>query len=117
MAHERQCKICGSTYKYCPRCAQYAHLPRWKSLYCSDDCKTIYSIADQYIAKKIDKDEAKLVLDSYNVSIITNEEIKNIVSEIMVIDEEPKKKKKQKIEEEIPAIESVLEDIEIVNVD
>lgn len=126
MAHERQCTICGSTYKYCPRCKQFASLERWHSLFCTENCKSIYEVTNYYMFNNISSEDAKTILESCDLSVVNNEEVKTTIDEIMgaksLIKEEPKKKRKQKVEEEVPVAEPVLEkniilEEEIVNVD
>ncbi len=74
----------------------------------------------------ISSEDAKTILESCDLSVVNNEEVKTTIDEIMgaksLIKEEPKKKRKQKVEEEVPVAEPVLEkniilEEEIVNVD
>lgn len=46
----RKCTVCGTEYNYCPRCSRYVHLPKWKTMFCSEGCKELWDAASEYRA-------------------------------------------------------------------
>ena len=136
MANERKCKICGSTYEYCPRCRQYSNLPTWKINYCSEGCKAIYEVVNSYSFNHIDATQANNMLATLDTDKVINGGVKACIDEIKiltsVVEEKPKKKKKNYVEEvvEMPTtekypvedefvavVEPIIYDEELVNVD
>lgn len=43
----KKCILCGKEYEYCPKCSS-KNLPRWMSLYDSDNCRKIFNLASDY---------------------------------------------------------------------
>lgn len=58
------CTLCGKAYDYCNSCASYIDKPIWMAMYCSEDCKDIVPILTDYVFNRIEKDEAKAILDT-----------------------------------------------------
>jgi hypothetical protein len=81
MAHERKCVVCGKTYKYCKRCAQYAFLPTWMTAYCSESCKNTYLAVNQFEFGHIDAVEAEKIIDSLKVKV-SNAELNSSIKKI-----------------------------------
>lgn len=122
MANKRQCKICGSTYEYCPRCRQYENLPTWKINYCSEGCKAIYEVVNSYSFNHIDANQANNMLAILDTDKVINDGVKAYIDEIkaaIVVEEKPKKKKKNYVDDivEVPTTEKYpLEDESIVDI-
>lgn len=55
--YERTCIVCGKVTEYCPYCAQYAHMPNWHTIYCSENCKELFDIVSNYKIGKLTDDE------------------------------------------------------------
>ena len=49
----RRCVVCGSEYKFCPRCNEDADKPLWYFTFCAEQCKNIYNITSGYEDGKI----------------------------------------------------------------
>ena len=97
MKYERKCKVCGTSYEYCPRCKQYESSPRWKMNFCSEDCKNIFDIIDKFVFNHISAEDAKHKLMNSKV-VVENNEIKKVVNLIMATEEKEEKRKKKKEE-------------------
>lgn len=104
MAHERKCSVCGKTYEYCPRCRQYASLPKWKLNFCDEACKEVYDTVDKFVFKHISAEDAKEVIAKSSV-VVKNDKLQKIIASILVSEDKKKKKGKpiqvDPIEEEI----------------
>ena len=69
MAHERICVVDNKPYRYCGRCGKYE--PRnGGEMFCSDNCRDIFSVCSKYVTKKITATEAKELLDKLDLSNI-----------------------------------------------
>ena len=80
----RVCICCGTSYRYCSGCAEYAHLPQWKNIYDKIECKVIFDVATDYNAKLITKEEAKTILSKYDVKNINmKESLNKVINEIL----------------------------------
>lgn len=80
----RTCICCGTSYKYCSGCAEYAHLPQWKNIYDKVECKVIFDVASDYCAKHISKEDAKAKLEEYDIKKIKmKESLANVINEIL----------------------------------
>ena len=53
---------CGTHYKYCSGCSDYAHYPRWMESFCSDNCRKIFNIYMKNKAGLMNNAEAKAEL-------------------------------------------------------
>ena len=103
MAHERKCSVCGKIYRYCSRCAEFKDQPRWKSVYCSDRCRTNYTILNEYAFGQMTATSAKAGLT--DVETIKNTGLLEIVekldSDVQTKEEsETSKTKKKKTKDE-----------------
>lgn len=78
------CICCGTSYKYCSECAEYASLPQWKNIYDKIECKVIFDVATDYNAKHITKEEAKVMLSKYDIKNINmKESLNKVINEIL----------------------------------
>ena len=64
----RRCVVCGSEYKFCPRCNEDADKPLWYFTFCAEQCKNIYNITSGYEDGKITANVAKTKLDKLDLS-------------------------------------------------
>lgn len=64
----KECILCKTKYSFCNRCEAYDHLPRWMAIYCSDNCRTVFTTATDYEYKHLSKEDAKNILDSCDLS-------------------------------------------------
>lgn len=64
----KECILCKTKYSFCNRCEAYDHLPRWMAIYCSDNCRTIFTTATDYEYKHINKEDARKILDNCDLS-------------------------------------------------
>lgn len=105
----RTCICCGTAYKYCNTCAEYAHLPQWKNIYDKVECKVIFDVATDFCAKLITKEEAKEKLGEYDIkNIQMKESLAKIINEILgskVVKAIP-----EKVEEKVESKEEKVEE-------
>lgn len=116
MAKEKHCIVSPlHTYTYCPKCDKQAET--WRNLYCSENCRNIYHLLDDYKANKIDANNAKSKLEELNIPSISdlNEKLQPIVEKIYaeaipIIEEVSRfnKRKNKRFVEETP-VEEVVE--------
>ena len=79
----RTCKICGKQYEYCGHCPGKNTIEPWRNLYCSENCREVFSTFDKYASKKITATEAKDKLKILGFNPTKVREIhKAIISEI-----------------------------------
>ena len=115
MAHERICVVDNKAYRYCGRCGKYE--PRkGGEMFCSDNCREIFSVCSKYVTKKITATEAKELLDKLDLSNIEHfqktlkADVANILLEAASVEPE--------VVEEVSADEIKIEDAtETENVD
>lgn len=65
--NNKTCIACGKQYTYCNRCDDYAHLPKWMTMWCSERCKDIFNIASYFLNKELTADAANERLEQYNL--------------------------------------------------
>lgn len=64
----RTCIVCSEKYRYCPSCAEFAHLEPWHSIFHDDNCREIFNAVSAYLGKEKTKEETKIRLDKCNLS-------------------------------------------------
>lgn len=92
MDKARTCIVCGKKYNYCPHCRSYNPYETWRMIYCSNNCRNVFHIFDDYRANKVDAKEAYEKISKYNLDNLTdlvNDTVKEIVKK-----GKPKKKRK-----------------------
>ena len=57
--NNKTCIVCGEVYTYCPNCAQFAHLPKWKNIFHNENCKKLFETVSDFKQNEITIDEAK----------------------------------------------------------
>ena len=84
----RKCLSCGTKYDFCPDCRGADRLaPAWRSEFCCEDCKTLWSTATKFNMNRLTKAEAKAIIsaltlkpaDQYVACI--QRDLKNIMAE------------------------------------
>lgn len=66
--NNKTCILCGKVYSFCNRCEEFDHLPRWMAIYCSDNCRKIFSALTEYNAGNITKEQAAVELSKCDLS-------------------------------------------------
>ena len=56
--NNRTCVCCGKEYYFCNTCADQNKEPRWKAIYCSDNCRKIFTTITDYNYKEMTKEQA-----------------------------------------------------------
>lgn len=64
----KTCIVCKKKYTYCNTCSKFKHLPIYMTIFCSENCKTIYEVMNNYESGIIDTDTAKKQLDELDTS-------------------------------------------------
>lgn len=99
----RECYLCGESYKYCSTCSQDRTKPFWMSEFHNENCKNIFDICTRFNVKLMSKSEAKAALEQCDLSNKANfksyaqRDLENIFKddEVLVKVEEPKKRGKR----------------------
>ena len=83
MKNNRKCILCGKEYSYCGSgCRGDAGKPTWMKLYCSENCKNIFSALNDYNFKLIDKTQAQERLSACDLSIKLNDHYRSEIEDI-----------------------------------
>ena len=83
----RECYLCGETYKYCPTCSQDKIKPTWMTEFHDENCKNIFDVCTRFNMNLISKTEAQDALNKCDLSNKENfksyvqEDLKNIFTE------------------------------------
>lgn len=80
MAKLRTCKICGKQYEYCGHCPNKNVIEPWRNLYCSENCRDSYTVMSDYVSKKKDAMEAKIILQGFG---ITPNKVRDVHKEVI----------------------------------
>lgn len=110
--NNRVCKVCGSEYNFCPSCARVPANEKYKTMFCSKNCRDIFHTISRYFVKDVAKDEAKEILYSLDLSKRNkfSDAIKADIDEIMGTNKKPFKKKEEPVVVE-PIVETVAEPV------
>ena len=98
MALDRKCIVCPDKhhYKYCSNCSGYNSKETWRFLYCSQNCREIYSIATDFVNGKLTGLEAKHKLEKLDLSDLEfyHSVIKKNIEDILAFEDvvEPEEK-------------------------
>ena len=65
---QRECYLCGESYKYCGSCSQDLVKPSWMAEFHSENCKNIFDICTRFNMNMMSKTEAQEVLNSCDLS-------------------------------------------------
>lgn len=93
------CKVCGESYYYCPTCGRPSALEKYKTMFCSKNCRDIFHTLSRYSVNHITKEETQKALSTLDLSKRAqfNEQIKVDIDEVMKV-EKPKIIKKEESE-------------------
>lgn len=116
MANKRKCILCPShEYEYCGKCKPHEVIETWRFIFDTENCRDIYKIIENYVAKKITALEARQQLEQHKLPELKDiqsslrknlEDIYNQTKEVY--------EQKNKIEDENKQVEFVREGIETV---
>ncbi len=97
----RTCKVCGESYYFCPTCDGVPATEKYRTMFCSKNCRDIFQTCTRYAMSHITKEEAQKDLSALDLSKRTqfNEQIKADIDEIMKV-EKPKYVKKEPVEQQ-----------------
>lgn len=92
---QRECYLCGESYKYCPTCSQDRTKPSWMAEFHSEDCMTIFDVCTRFNMGMISNTEAQEELNACDLSNKAN--FKSYVQKDLenIFAEEPKKRGKR----------------------
>lgn len=83
MSRIKTCIVCGKKYEYCGHCDKSGQENRWKTNYCSENCRDIFNIVSKYVNKHISVDDAKKGLVELDLGVITKDNILKYCNEII----------------------------------
>ena len=66
--NNKTCVVCGQKYTFCPTCADTKDLEMWRNIYCSDNCKKLFSAASGYHAQTATLEEVRARFDACDLS-------------------------------------------------
>lgn len=74
MIGERRCIVAPNKhhYVYCPSCGKGDIKESWRFLYCSDNCREIYKVCEDFVNERIDGKQANDRLKSLDLSDIAD---------------------------------------------
>ena len=90
-----KCSVCGTAYRFCPNCAEFAGAPSWMNEYDSKECETIYLTLNAFWFKHLTKDQAEEKLAGIDLGKVTNNDLLVAVKKLK---EDEKKTAKKKAE-------------------
>ena len=102
MKHGRICTVCGKEYAYCNNCSRYNAEPRWKFLFCSENCMSIFEIVSKFNEGKLSARQAKNLLSGCDLKKAgkldagTKEGVEKIFAEATPMKNQAKEKEKEK---------------------
>lgn len=82
----RECKVCGVQYSYCPTCSSDAKKPKWMKMFDCEDCKKIFDVATRFNTNVITKEEAQTQLAGVNTNKTFSEQIKKDLFNIFYVE-------------------------------
>lgn len=96
---QRICVACGTSYKYCPNCAEDQDKPTWMFAWHDLECKTVWNIICKYKNGSLNKEDAmKQLNETISHKIKFTDDIESDIAEICAV------KKEELPREEIPVI-------------
>lgn len=106
MSKKRECLVCGKKYQYCGHCNKNNVVETWKNIYCSKECREVFSICSNFEGGIITQEEAYNKLTELNIQ--PNQMTKAVrasVDKIMAFkpeEEKPKRRtrRRKKVDEE-----------------
>ncbi len=92
MAKLRECIVCGTKYKYCRSCSQaYNPTETWRSIYCCENCRSIYHVIDKFRSKKIDAKEAQKQIELLDKPAKYTDFLQEFIDKIYAVEDKKEK--------------------------
>lgn len=88
---QRECYLCGESYKYCSSCSQDRMKPSWMSEFHSENCKNIFDICTRFNMGMMSKEESAEALKACDLSNKANfksyviRDLENIFAEDQIV--------------------------------
>ena len=94
MPSPRKCIVCRKEYYYCPTCGHVNPTETWKNSFCSQNCRSIFKICQDYVGGEIKPAEAKKKLQELDLSRL--DKFAKIIggNVVDILSYKPKRKKK-----------------------
>lgn len=84
MSKIKTCIVCGKKYEYCRHCDKNGKNEKWKTNYCSENCKDVFDIISKYANKHISIEDAKNALIGKEINIRSGSNMAKQYAEIML---------------------------------
>ena len=68
MGQPRKCIVCRKEYYYCPHCGHVDPTETWKNSFCSENCRSIFKICQDYVSNSIKPADAKKRIEELDTS-------------------------------------------------
>ena len=103
---QRECYLCGESYKYCNTCSQDKLKPSWMSEFHSESCKDIFDTCTRYNLGLLTKEQAR---EKLNACDLTNKasfksyvqtDLENIFAEAVEVKKEISKESHEVVKQE-----------------
>lgn len=65
----KKCKVCGTSYEYCPSCSRDALKPNWMLMFHNENCKNIFETLQKHFIGEYSDEKANEVLSKLNLSV------------------------------------------------
>lgn len=106
---QRKCKCCGKSYDYCPNCGKSSSKP-WMFSFDTEVCKELFNAVSAYNMKLIKEDGIKNIVDKYSITdfSIYKDDIKNLLNNLSKASKPEKENLIEEKTEEIPTFENEL---------
>lgn len=62
------CSNCGKLYTFCSSCKKDLNKPSWYATFCSENCKTLFTLATDYLGGKVSDKDAKAVIEKADLT-------------------------------------------------
>lgn len=88
----RTCIICSKRYRYCPTCSADTKKPTWMILFCSDNCRSLYNVLNDYSHKTVTREEAYRIIKEIDLSATENLpwNFQELLRDILSVENTPK---------------------------
>lgn len=103
MPTPRKCIVCRKEYIYCPNCGHADPTETWRNSFCSENCRSIFKVCQDYVTGAIKPAEAKKKIEELDTSRL-DKFAKIIGANVVdILSYKPKttRKKKKNVNEEI----------------
>lgn len=101
MGQPRKCIVCRKEYYYCPHCGHVDPTETWRNSFCSENCRSIFKICQDFVTGAIKPADAKKKIESLDTSRL-DKFAKIIGANVVdILSYKPKVKKKKNVNEKI----------------